>query len=392
MKILIAASWLRLGGGVTRALLELLKRIDYNSYSVTLLLLELDKEVAPLIPAQVRIIEVKNSFQTENSAQILKDLIRHGKLLTALSYIINLVDFRITGDNYRHQGWITRHMEKQSEEYDIAIAYSMMNTIVNKYVIDNVRAKKRILWCHTDVRLYKEKYIKGLGKLYREYDRINCVSKTSLEALKEKFPFVADKLHVTYNFIDCEKIIAASKENPDIPVPDDKLKICTVSRISGEKGTDILIDTAHMLNIKNIDFVWWVIGTVYDDEFNRKIKAKIIEYGLDDKVLILGEKNPPFSCVARCDIYVQPSRFEGYCTTTNEAKILLRPIVTTCVSGSHEQFENGINGTITDISAEALFNAVYELACSEETRKKYTENLKSDIRLLQEASFDSMIS
>ncbi len=392
MKIFIAASWLRLGGGVTRTLLELFRHIDYSRHDVTLMLMELDRDVLQYVPKEVNVIESGDRFQTESAGSIIRNTLKSGKIFTAASYALNTAAFRLTGDNFRHQSWITKHMKKQDAEYDIAISYAMMNSIVNKYVIDNVRAKKKILWCHIDLDIYKPQYIKGLEKLYRQYDRINCVSQSSLESVKKRFPELSDRLHIAYNFIDSEKIIAESAAAPDIDVPEDKIRLCTVGRITDQKGIDMLVEAADMLNRNGYDFVWWVIGTRYGDELNRRIEKSIEEYGLEEKVLLLGEKNPPYPFMRACDIYVQPSRYEGYCTTTNEARILSKPVVTTRVAGAEEQFRDGVDGIITDISAEAVYGAVSELITSPEKRTALSENLKNNLRLSQENSFESMIS
>lgn len=391
MKIFIAASWLKLGGGVTRTLFELFKHIDYSKHDVTLMVMELDKDVLSYVPEEVKVIWSGDSFQSQSAGAILKNTLKKGKIFTAASYAFNVADFRLTGDNYRHQAWITKHMKKQDEEYDIAISYAMMNSIVNKYVIDNVKANKKILWCHIDVNIYKPQYIKGLKKLYNQYDRINCVSQSSLNSLKEKYPELSDKLHVAYNFIDSERIIKDAEAEPDIDISDDKTNLCTVGRITDQKGIDILVNVADRLNKKGFNFVWWVVGTRYDDELNHRIEQSIKNAGLEDKVLLLGEKNPPYPFMKKCDIYVQPSRYEGYCTTTNEAKILLKPIITTCVAGAEEQFTNNVDGIITDISVDAVYDAVAELISNPQKRKQLTENLKNNLKISQENSFESMI-
>lgn len=391
MKIFIAASWLKLGGGVTRTLFELLKRIDYNKHDVTLMLMSLDKDVLKFVPEQVRVIETKDNFQTESSQTYIKKLLKKGRFLTAASCATDLIDFHRNGDNYRHQGWITSHMEKQDEEYDIAISYAMMNSIVNKYVIDNVRAKKKILWCHIEMGIYDPKYIKGLEKLYAQYDQINCVSLSALNSIKKMYPDLKTELRVTYNFIDKENITELAEGPVDIDIPTDKLKLCTVSRISEQKGTDILVDAAKTLYEQGTDFVWWVVGTRYDDAFNKQVESKISEYGLENRVLLLGEKNPPYPFIRSCDIYVQPSRYEGYCTTTNEAKVLYKPVITTLVSGAEEQFENGINGTVTEVSADAVAKAIKELADDDSKRNMYIQSLKTGAEIAQETSFESMI-
>lgn len=64
------------------------------------------------------------------------------------------------------------------------------------------------------------------------------------------------------------------------------------------------------------------------------------------------EDKNPYGYLKNCDIYVQTSRFEGYCTTTNEAKDLRKPVITTNVSGANEQFENNKSGLIVNIDTK----------------------------------------
>lgn len=391
MKIFIAASWLRLGGGVTRTLLELFRHIDFEKYDVTLMLMETDKKVLAYVPEQVKIIEAKEKFQTMKSPDILKYFLKRGRLISAVSYLFNLLDWRLNSNSYRHQHWLAEHSTKQTEEYDVAISYAMMDSFVNQYVADCVNAKKKIMWCHVDINIYREKYISGLEKTYAQFDRINCVSKYCLDKLKEKYPALSEKLHVAYNFIDTDTIIRESLKKPDIEIPADKLKICTVARITDQKAIDILVEAARMLDSSGIDFIWWVIGTKYKDSYNSLIDENIKKYGLEKCVLLLGEKNPPFTFINSCDIYVQTSRFEGFCTTTNEARILLKPVITTRVSGAEEQFINHINGSIVEIDAEAIYREIMRLAEHPEICRMYSEKLRSGFELSQENSFESMI-
>jgi len=391
MKIFIAASWLRLGGGVTRSLLELFKNIDYQKHDVTLMLMDLDPQVLEYVPKEIKVIVTKDSFQTASSGTILKTTLKNGKLFTAFSYIKNLIDWKIYKNNYQHQKWIVKNMEKQPEEYDVAISYAMMNSIVNTYVIHNVKAKKKILWCHIDVALYNNHYIKGLEELYPKYDRINCVSEAALNSLKNKYPVLSDRLFVAYNFIDFSKIYEDTSVITDIEIPSNKIKLCTVGRITDQKGIDILVEVANKLNQSGIDFVWWVVGTRYADDFNAKIDKMISDYSIKDKVILLGEKNPPYAYMKACDIYVQPSRYEGFCLTTSEAKVFAHPTVVTDFSGAREQFTDGIDATITDPTVDSIFSAVNELICSEEKRKMYSENLKNNPKPLNFISFEDMI-
>ena len=50
----------------------------------------------------------------------------------------------------------------------------------------------------------------------------------------------------------------------------------------------------------------------------------------------------------QCDIYVQPSRHEGYCITLAEARCFNNPIVSTNFTGANEQILHEHNGLIVN--------------------------------------------
>ena len=50
---------------------------------------------------------------------------------------------------------------------------------------------------------------------------------------------------------------------------------------------------------------------------------------MEDKVIILGKRENPYPYIKACDLYVQPSRYEGKCVTVREAQMLGKPVVIT---------------------------------------------------------------
>ena len=55
-----------------------------------------------------------------------------------------------------------------------------------------------------------------------------------------------------------------------------------------------------------------------------------------------------------CDIYVQPSRHEGFCITLAEALCFGQPIVATDFTGAAEQLKHRINSRVVGMDAEEL--------------------------------------
>ena len=92
------------------------------------------------------------------------------------------------------------------------------------------------------------------------------------------------------------------------------------------------------LNIK-----WYIIGFGGGEAL---IRRKISETGMENHVILLGKRSDPYPYIAHCDLYVQPSRYEGNSVTVREAQLLGKPVVITRYATSASQMEDGIDGII----------------------------------------------
>ena len=59
-----------------------------------------------------------------------------------------------------------------------------------------------------------------------------------------------------------------------------------------------------------------------------------------------------------CDVYVQPSRHEGYCITLAEAHCFTAPIVATAFSGAEEQLVAYPKSSVIGMSAADIAEGV----------------------------------
>ena len=83
----------------------------------------------------------------------------------------------------------------------------------------------------------------------------------------------------------------------------------------------------------------------------------------------------PYPYISKADIYVQPSRHEGYCLSLAEAKCLCKPIITTNFTGAKEQIINGHNGYIVN-DEEDLYERIKFLIENPKERSILSEHLK----------------
>ena len=116
-----------------------------------------------------------------------------------------------------------------------------------------------------------------------------------------------------------------------------------------------------------------MIGFGGDEEL---IRRKIAETGMQDYVIILGKKSNPYPYIKACDIYVQPSRYEGKSVTVREAQMLCKPVVVTNYPTAKSQIQDGIDGKIVPMDNEGCAQGLAEFIQNTELQKQITDYLE----------------
>ena len=110
----------------------------------------------------------------------------------------------------------------------------------------------------------------------------------------------------------------------------------------------------------------------------EKIVSLISDLGVEEEFVLLGEKSNPYPYIGQCDIYVQPSRYEGKSIAIDEAKCLCRPIVTTNFTTVADQITDGVNGLICNMDEKDIAEKIEKLINDKELRKKLSDNLADE--------------
>ena len=103
----------------------------------------------------------------------------------------------------------------------------------------------------------------------------------------------------------------------------------------------------------------------------------IKEEGVEDNFILLGTRENPYAYIKNCDLFVQPSRYEGKSVVIDETKILKKPIVVTNYPTVKDQIMGGKEGMIVDMTPEGIADGIIRMAGSEELRMEYVNFLSS---------------
>ena len=358
-------------GGVEKVLAVLLNSIDYHRYDVDLWLRTPEGEMFSRINPNVTV----RYWGLADTRKELIEQAKKGKLFALLKGLVYRVLVRsYKRDWARNEIYAVKSQEKcDTKEYDCIVAYQGISASVIATSLYRLVSRKRVVWIH-GVDAFLTSQVSKLRKEYSKFDRIFCVSESTKKHYNRKFAGLEHKTSVVYNPIDVLEIKEKSQE-PMVELID-ALSIVTVGRLSMLKGQQMIPQTARMLLDAGYDIRWYLVG---DGPLRAEIEQEIRKYDVSDRVILLGTKTNPYPYIKNCKIYVQPSFSEGYCTTTMEAKVLCKPVVTTDAPGMREQFVSGENGLIVDaMTPEALFEGIRTLLDHPEIMEKFQNALKSE--------------
>ena len=155
-------------------------------------------------------------------------------------------------------------------------------------------------------------------------------------------------------------------------------QIISVGRLTYQKGFDMLCDVAKVVLKDNKGWKWLILG---DGEDKDKLRSKIKEYGLENKLILKGNVSNVEEYYKNSSLYVMTSRFEGLPMTLLEAKTYKLPIVSfNCLTGPSEIVKNNINGyLINPENVEAMSNKLNILMNDENKLKEFSSNAQIDI-------------
>lgn len=369
LKILFIISTLG-EGGVSKSIVNLLNLIDRERYDISLLVCGNGSNLLePLLPEGLRVIRDSRISMIYAGTSGLWPLLRGGEFRCFFGSLARLALAPLSKAKAGVQ--MARTMPALGEEFDVIVDYNGQQQLY--YMIDKLRARRKYTFFHSDYA--KWPYYYGADKKYfPKADGIFTISEICATSLRSFFPTEAEKIRVIPNLSSPELIRKLSLEDaPQVAVSG--LKLITVGHISRNKGTDMALKAAKILKDRGINLHWYFIGK---DSHDLDYPSMIRELELEENITFLGLRRNPYAYVAKADIFVHPSLFEGRSIALDEAKILAKPVVVTNFSTVGDQFTDRVNATITAMTPEAIADAIAELATDSALREKYVSALRSE--------------
>jgi glycosyltransferase involved in cell wall biosynthesis len=171
-------------------------------------------------------------------------------------------------------------------------------------------------------------------------DRVVCVSQAV-----ERSWFGATGGRTIHNAVDVEAIDRAMGAGAEAPRGAGGPWIGTVSRLSAEKGIDLLLEAFARLAATRPQARLRVVG---DGAERERLAQQARALGVADRVEWVGARpwDEAVRELAGMDVVVVPSRFEGFGLCALEAMACARPVVAARVGGLPEIVEDGRTGVL----------------------------------------------
>ena len=363
-------------GGVERSLLGLLDAIDYDRYDVDIFLMRHSGELMPYLNPKAKLLpEIP---QYASLAVPMASLVKSGQLGVLRGRLKGKLAARrfdkqhpsdkpsVTALTYSHKYTLNSMPPISGKTYDLAISF----LTPHYFARERVRAKKYAAWIHTDYTALTFDRSAELA-MWEGYDAICGVSEHTSESFQNVFPELAQKVRTVENILPRELTCKqAAIPQTDMPT-DDGISLLSVGRFCEAKNFDNVPDICRRMVAGGLDVKWYLIGYGGDEPL---IRQKIDEAGMQERVIILGKKDNPYPYIRTCDLYVQPSRYEGKAVTVREAQLLGKPVVITNYATSGSQLEDGADGVIVPMDSAGCAAGIASLLRDPTRMQQLSEN------------------
>ena len=378
-KVLISSFNMEVGG-VERSLISMLNNFDYSNNDVDLILYSHTGDFMPMLNDKVNLLNEIKQYSTFRKS--IGETIKQGNLILGLARILSKFLAKINGrtKNLSEYGiyqmqlmwkYSLPFLPKLEKKYDVAISYLWPHY----FVAEKVQAKRKIAWIHTDYSTIETDVDMDL-KMWDKFDYIMAVSEECKNAFLKKYPSLKDKVKIMENITSPDFIREMASENIEENIKNDNsFKLVSVARLSHAKGIDNAVKALKILHDRGLTNIkWYVVGYGGDEQMIRNL---IKENNLEESFILLGKKVNPYPYMKICDIYVQPSRYEGKAVTVGEAQILGKPVIVTNYTTAKSQVRERVDGYICELSVKGIADGVERLYRNKKLRENLAINCKN---------------
>lgn len=384
-RIFVSMHYLELGGAEI-SLIGLLDAIDKEMYDVDLFLYSHQGELMEFIPEGVNLLPENSSYSMYERP--LKEVVKNGFFGIAFARLVARYKYKQYCKRTRPNdlqavfAYVMKEVEPHLPsldylgEYDLAISFLTPHNVV----LNKVKAKKKICWIHTDYSKIDTDVELELP-VWSGYDYIASISDEVTKKFLEKFPSLSSKIIEINNILSPDfvrkraSLIPQDEIRREMNISEGQVSLLSVGRYFTPKRFEFIPEIVRCLREElGMSVRWYIIGY---GVMEQDIKDAIAKTDMGDNVILLGKKSNPYPYMLACDIYAQPSLYEGNSVTVREAQMLCKPVVVTNYPTANSQIQNGVDGVIVPMDIKESAEGIAEMIQDKTKQKRIVDYLKT---------------
>ncbi|WP_433974162.1 glycosyltransferase family 4 protein [Tunturiibacter lichenicola] len=222
-------------------------------------------------------------------------------------------------------------------------------------LVAKVTSSAKLIWSRRDMGILRDRKHNVAYRLMSNVpDRVFAVSEQVRQHCIEVDGIDPSRVLTIYNGLDLSdwnNITRPAKR------PGEFVIITTVGNIRRVKGHDIFIRSAAEVLSQFPDTSFSIAGEVLEPDYFAELQALVGELNLSGRFHFSGGITNLREHLAAADIFVLPSRSEGFSNAIVEAMAASLPVVATDVGGNAEAVQNGVNGIVVPSEDVAALSA-----------------------------------
>lgn len=163
------------------------------------------------------------------------------------------------------------------------------------------------------------------------------VSKEAVQVFEAKKAVPPGRMIAIYNGIDSQHfssdLLLRESTRTNMGLESHQRLLLALGRLVPAKGHDILINVFAKMVEEDRDLRLWIAG---EGNSRMALQSQIDQLGLQDRVSLLGARDDVVALLNAADVFVLPSRFEGFGLVVAEAMACAKPVVATDAGGVAE--------------------------------------------------------
>jgi glycosyltransferase involved in cell wall biosynthesis len=303
------------GGGAERVMCHLLKHLDRSRFTPALVVMDKSGPYLSQVPEDVAIYDL--SVQEENP-------LHFPRILLGLRRVVQ--QFR--PDVICSMLWYANLAAVLASRGFPGVKTVISERISTSYEIENETVIKPL------------QQIKGLliRSIYPRADHAVAVSEGIAAELVERFGVRPQRCSFIHNPVDL-RFLEQQKAVPDDPWRQGRgIRLLAIGRLSHQKGFDLLIRAVGRLTGR-LQLQLVILGEGGERASLEKLAREV---GVSDRVTLAGFSGNPYLWMGKADIFVLPSRAEGFPNVLLEAMATGLPVIAAdCKTGPHELLKGG---------------------------------------------------